>query len=357
MPPMPVEVVDVRTATVRDGFTALGTMDAERNVEIVSEVAGTVKSLPFREGARVKRGALLAVLEDSEQRAEAERTAALAEQQRLAASRTDKLYAGKLVPAEEQERALAARKVAEASHELARARLEKMHIRAPFAGVVGWRRVSPGAYVRAGDVITDLAQSDRMRVSFAAPERFAGALRPGARVTLTTTAHPGEVFEGKIGIVDPQVDRETRTFDLIALLPNRDGRLKAGMSATVTATLEERAHALVVPDEAVIVEGNETFVYVVSPDSTVRRTVVALGLRDSSRVEVRSGLAAGERVVKAGHQKIFPGAKVMPVPEGGAGGPGAAAGAAGPQPPAPKPGTPGAAPARPSAPAPKSDQK
>ena len=321
MPPMPVEVAEVTRETVSDGFTALGTIDAEQNVEIVSEIAGTVRELPFAEGQPVAAGALLVALDDREQRAEEQRAAALVEQVRLAAERTRQLHERQLVPAEERERADANLKVAEANHALATARHEKTQIRAPFAGVVGWRRVSSGAYVQAGAVITDLAQTDRLRIAFAVPERFAGSFKRGAKVTLTTAAFPGETFVGAVDVVDPQVAPATRTFGLIARLANPGGRLKPGMSAAVTATLVERAGALVVPDEAVVSQGDQNLVYVVQPDSTVKAVPVQLGLRTSARVEVTSGLAAGDRVVQAGHQKIFPGAKVIPVPAGAMSGP------------------------------------
>jgi membrane fusion protein (multidrug efflux system) len=321
MPPMPVEIAAVTRETVSDGFTALGTVDAEENVEIVSEIPGTVRALPFVEGQPVAAGALLVALDDREERAEEERAAALVEQVRLAAERTHKLYEQQLTPAEERERADANLKVAEANYALAKARHEKTEIRAPFAGVVGWRRVSPGAYVQAGAVITNLTQTDRLRIAFAVPERFAGTLKRGAKVTLTTAAFPGETFTGAVDVVDPQVDPTTRSFGLIARLANPGGRLKPGMSAAVTATLVERRGALVVPDEAVVSQGGQNMVYVLQPDSTVQAVPVQLGLRSSARVEVTGGLAAGDQVVKAGHQKIFPGAKVMPVPEGGTAGP------------------------------------
>lgn len=317
MPPMPVEIAEVKQETVSDGFTALGTIDAEKNVEIVSEISGTVRELPFEEGRPVAAGMLLVALDDREERAEADRAAALVEQVRLTAERTRQLYEQRLVPAEERERADANLKVAEANHALAQARHDKTRIRAPFAGIVGWRRISPGAYVQAGTVITDLAQADRLRVSFSAPERFAAALKRGAKVTLTTAAYPAETFTGAVDVVDPQIDPATRTFGLIARIPNPSLRLKPGMSATVTATLVERSNALVVPDEAVIAQGDQFMVYVLQPDSTVKITPVRIGLRGSARVEVVSGLEAGDKVVKAGHQKIFPGAKVMPMPEGG----------------------------------------
>jgi membrane fusion protein (multidrug efflux system) len=129
-------------------------------------------------------------------------------------------------------------------------------------------------------------------------------------------------------MVDPIVDAQTRTIQLTAQVPNPDRRLKPGMSANVAVTLAERPDALVVPDEAVFAEGAQSFVYIVNPDSTVGRAAVSLGLRDSSRVEVTQGLTAGQRVVTAGHQKIFPGAHVVPIPAGmmAAGGPGGAAG-------------------------------
>jgi membrane fusion protein (multidrug efflux system) len=348
MPPMPVEIAEVKPEMVSDGFTALGTIDAEKNVEIVSEVSGTVRELPFEEGRPVAAGTLLAGLDDRVERAEADRAAALVEQVRLTAERTRQLYEQKLVPAEERERADANLKVAEANHAVAKARHDKTRIRAPFAGIVGWRRVSPGAYVQPGTVITDLAQIDRLRVGFAVPERFAATLKRGAKVTLTTTAYPEESFAGAVDVVDPQIDPATRTFDLIARIPNPGRRLKPGMSAAVTAILVERPNALVVPDEAVVAQGDQNLVYVLQPDSTVKIVPVRLGLRGTARVEVVSGLAAGDRVVKAGHQKIFPGAKVMPVPEGGMAAPPAGGSPAGKAPgakapagkaPAPQPGS------------------
>jgi membrane fusion protein (multidrug efflux system) len=94
------------------------------------------------------------------------------------------------------------------------------------------------------------------------------------------------------------------------------------MSADVTASLGERAHALTVPDEAVFGEGDQNFVYLIKPDSTVTRTAVVLGTRDSSRAEIVSGVAEGDRVVRAGYQKLFEGAHVMPMPAGGLQSPG-----------------------------------
>ena len=102
-------------------------------------------------------------------------------------------------------------------------------------------------------------------------------------------------------------------MQILAQVANPRQLLRPGMSGNVAVTLQEHPEALVVPDEAVFAEGSQSFVFVVNPDSSVLRTAITLGIRDSSRVEILNGLQAGARVVRTGHQKLFPGAKVMPI--------------------------------------------
>jgi membrane fusion protein (multidrug efflux system) len=338
MPPIPVEVRDVSPVNMRSQFRATGGVEAEETVEIVSEIAGTLAELPFREGGPIAAGALLARLDDRESSAELARAEAQLELSRSNARRAETLHQEQLISQAQLDDARTGLKVAEANAALAAARLDKTRVRAPFSGVVGRRRVSPGAYVRAGDAITEIARIDRMKVRFSAPERYAATLRPGHRIELGVPALPGELFQGEIAVVDPILDPETRTVQIVARVVNRGLRLRPGMSGNVGVTLTERAQALVVSDEALFAEGSQNLVYVVKPDSTVERTVVTLGIRDSSLVEIVTGLAPGARVVAAGHQKLFPGAKVMPIPEGAMGMPGAGAAARG----APGGGRPGA---------------
>lgn len=330
MPPMPVEVAEARKQPVREGFQALGTIEAVDNVLVVSEIAGVVTSLPFREGQSVGRGAVLARIEGSEIAAQARRSAAMLDQEKANLARAEKLFERKLISEEEMDRVRTGERVAEANLSLDRARLAKTSIRAPWSGAVGTRRVSPGAYVKPGDVLTDLAKLDEMKLTFDAPERYAQSLRQGAHVLLTTPAFPTEMFSGRITVVEPQVDPQTRTIRVSARIPNPGRKLKPGMSASVQATTHERPAALVIPSEAVFVQGSESFVYVVNADSTVQQAAVQLGTRDSSNVEIVQGLQPGNLVVRAGHQKLFPGAKVMPVFSDGSGKPVSAAPGAAP---------------------------
>jgi membrane fusion protein (multidrug efflux system) len=209
--------------------------------------------------------------------------------------------------------AAAALKVAEANTAAAQARFDKTQITAPFDGLVGARRISPGAYLRPGDAITDLARVQELRVLFSAPERYLSLLKRGSEVTVSTTAYPGYELTGTIEVIEPKVDPATRNIGLVARVSNPENKFRPGMSANVAAVLSERPAALTIPSEAVVIDQNQPVVFAIKPDSTVVRTVVQLGSRMKEVVEVVSGLTEGQRVVRAGQQKIYQGAKVIPV--------------------------------------------
>jgi membrane fusion protein (multidrug efflux system) len=329
MPPVPVEVAEAQSRTVRDQFRAVGTIESDENIHVVSELNATVSRLSFAEGSAVAQGAVLAQLDDREFRATAQRAEAQRELAEANAERAEKLLEQHAISQQQLDDARTTLKVARADESLAKTQLAKTRIIAPFGGLVGRRLVSPGAYLKSGDAIADLARVDEMKVSFSAPERYLGDLKTGVPVDVTTPAIPDRHFAGHVSVVVPIVDANTRTVQLVARLPNRDHLLRPGMSADVAVTFSERPNAIVVPDEAVFAEGSQSFVYVVNQDSTVTRAVVEVGTRDSMRVEVTRGLAPGAQVVKAGHQKLFEGAHVMPIAEdmGAGGGPAAGPGA------------------------------
>ncbi len=318
MPPVAVEVAEVRSEGVTERFRAVGTIEAEETVRIVNEIAGVVRELPFAEGRPVAEGELLARLDDSELSAASARADALRDQARINHQRVAQLFEQRAASQQELDDAAAALKVAEADAMVARTRFEKARIRSPLTGVAGRRLVSPGAYLAVGTPITEVASVGVMKITFSAPERYLSQLRRSAEVRVTTTAYPGETFDGRVSVVDPLLDPASHTVRMVARIRNRGGRLRPGMSGDVSASLGERPRALTVPDEAVFSEGDQSFVFVVKPDSTVTRQAIALGIRDSSRAEVTAGLTAGDRVVRAGYQKLFEGARVMPVPAGGA---------------------------------------
>ena len=332
-PPMPVETAVVTQGSVADRFEAVGTIEAGEAITVVSEIDGSVVQIPFREGAEIGKGGLVAQLDDTQLRAEAARAEALRDQSRITYERVKSVVEQAAGAPQALDYAAAALKVAEANLAVAQARLEKTRIVAPWAGILGARRVSPGAFLRAGQPITDLAAIREIRVNFSAPERYLSSLHRGAEVTVSTTAYPGYDLVGRIDIVEPVLDASMRSARVVARVHNPGAKFRPGMSANVTAVLGERQNALTVPNEAVFVEGSQAFVYVVKPDSTVTRTALTLGTRRADVVEVVQGLEPGMRVVRTGHQKLFESARVVPVapavaaPPQTASSPGAGAGA------------------------------
>jgi membrane fusion protein (multidrug efflux system) len=305
-----------------DRFEAVGTIDAGESITVVAEIDALVMTLPFREGAMADSGTLLAQLDDSQLRAQEARASALLAMARVNLDRVRSLVEKGAAAQQDLDNASSAYKVAEADLELAEARLSKTRITAPFRGIVGTRRVSPGAYIRAGEAITDLAQMDQIKVTFSAPERYLSELHFGAEILVSTPAFEGQVLTGSIDVIEPVLDPVTRSARILARARNPKRLFRPGMSADVTVVLSRRDSAVTVPSEAVFAQGDQSFVFVVKPDSTVTRSLVSLGSRTPAAVEVISGLDAGMQVVRAGHQKLYEGARVMPIQSQAAGGAG-----------------------------------
>jgi membrane fusion protein, multidrug efflux system len=316
-PPMPVEVADAKMQKVTDRFEALGSIQAIEAITVVSEIDGAVVGLPFEEGAFIKRGGVIAHIDDSQLSAETARAEALRAQSQATYDRVKAVFDQKAGTPQDLDDAAAALKVADANLAVARARLAKTRITAPFEGIIGARKVSVGTFLRAGQAITELANIDNIRVEFSAPERFLAQLQRGAGVAVSTTAYPGYSVTGTIIAIEPVLDAGTRSARIVSRLPNPGRKFRPGMSATVSAVLAERASAVTIPNEAVFANGSQSFVFAVNPDSTAKRIPVTLGTRLSDVVEVVEGLKAGDRIVRAGHQKLFEGARVIPISAGG----------------------------------------
>lgn len=315
-PPTPVEIADVKQTDVVDKFEVVGTLEAAEAITVVSEINAAVISLPFTEGQGIEKGGLIAQLDDSQARAEVESAEASRDQAKITFDRMKQIVEADAAAKQDLDDATAALKIAQARLDQANVMLRKTRIVAPFSGILGTRRISPGAYLRAGDAITTLTQISHLKVKISVPERILPDLSVGSPVTLSSPAFPGNRLNGIISVIDPVVNAVTRGVQVIARVENTDRRLRPGMSADVSIVLGSRPNALTVPDEAVFAEGNQDFVYVVNSDGTVTRTAVTLGSRQVGTVEITNGLSAGQQIVKAGHQKLYDGAKVNPVQSG-----------------------------------------
>jgi membrane fusion protein (multidrug efflux system) len=191
---------------------------------------------------------------------------------------------------------------------VAQAKLADTVVRAAFAGRVGLRRVSVGSLVSPGTVITTLDDTGTIKLDFTVPETFVSMVSPGLAITAHSVAYPGKTFEGKVSSVDSRVDPSTRSVTVRALVPNPDGLLKPGMFLNVRLS-RGAVEALLVPEQALVPEQGDVFVFVVK-DGTVAKRLIRIGQRRVGAVQVVQGLAAGELVVTEGTQKLRDGASV-----------------------------------------------
>jgi membrane fusion protein (multidrug efflux system) len=306
--PVAVVAVPVRSEQISFELEALGTTRANESVEITSKVVNQVTAVRFAEGQQVAKGAVLVELDSEQVRADlAAAEAALAES-RSQYERSRELYTTRILSDSQLEQIEATFKANEARVASARARVSDTVIRAPFAGRVGLRRVSVGSLISPGTVITTLDDTTTIKLDFTIPETFFPVVKPGLEIAARSVAYPEASFAGKVSSVDSRVDPATRSVTVRALLPNPQGLLKPGMFLT-TRLSRGAIDALLVPEQALVPEGGEMFVFV-AKDGVAEKRRVQIGQRRIGDVQVVEGLASGELVVTEGTQKLRDGSSV-----------------------------------------------
>jgi len=310
-PPPVVEVVTVQPELVRDTITLVGQLDSESSVEVRPEIDGIVESIDFLEGQSVKKGDVLFSLRDSEQRAHAREAQARAKLAEEIFRRINELKAREVSAQAEYDKASAELEVARAEAQLREVELEKTKVRAPFDGVVGARLVSPGERVRRNTKLVQIDAIDRLQLVFAVPEIGVPFVRTGMPVKISVKPFPEIKFDGEVFFVSPTLDASTRRLTLKAWVPNPDRKLQPGLFANLEVQLAERPNALVIPDSAILVDQTGSFVWRIGEDGKAMRAPIEVGLRKAARVEIASGLEAGDRIVSAGTQKVTEGAAVV----------------------------------------------
>ncbi|CDH46722.1 efflux RND transporter periplasmic adaptor subunit [Candidatus Contendibacter odensensis] len=316
MPPMPVKTAAVSRETLNIEVTAVGTLRADETVMIRPEIAGRVVTLHFKEGQAVSEGDPLVTLDQGEYQAQLAGSTAQVGLEEISYRRLQDLQRKNLSSPQILDETKARLDAARATQTLTQVRLDKTVIRAPFAGTVGLRLVSPGAYVKAGDDIANLESLGAMKLDFRVPETYLARLATGQILTVRVDAWPDQGFEGTTYAIDPAVDPETRTVLLRARLPNKGNKLRPGLFARVNLVLERRENALIAPEQAIVPLGQTPFVYRVVEGKAVM-TPVKLGLRRPGKVEILEGLKAGDQVVTDGQLKIRDGAAVTVLPPPG----------------------------------------
>ena len=310
---LPVKAVPVIQDTVIAEITALGTLRADEAIIVRPEIAGRVQTIHFQEGQLVNKNDPLFTLDPAEYQAQLDGSSAQLRMEQLNFERTRTLYSRQLTSRQNLDEAQAKLDAARADQTRDQVRLDKTIIRAPFAGVMGLRQVSVGAYVSPGNDLTTLGSIGTVKLDFQVPEVYLAKIKVGQPLIIAVDAYPGRTFPGTVYAVDPAINEETRTIHLRARVPNPDNLLRAGMFARVALNLEKRDKALLVPEQAIVPQGQKTLVFRVVDNKAVL-TPVTLGQRRPGQVEVAAGLNPKDLVVTDGQIKLRDGMPIQVLP-------------------------------------------
>jgi len=360
--PIDVRVFAVVEKAVPQRVQAVGSLFPLEESTISSEVEGRVEKVLADVGDRVTEGQVLVTIFPLELRYDLDRQRSAVQQvrarlglgptdplprdpsqvasvQRAAADmydaeqknlRAEQLFRDKLISQQQLDEAAARFKGARATHDLALQEVEQLKaqlqssetavkiaekkladtsIRAPFPGSIKQRRVSAGEFVRVQSPVAVVVRTDQLRARLAVPEKWAGVVKTGTPVEVSVEAYPNEAFRGTVLRINPTVTQETRTFEVEALIPNGDGRLKPGffIQASLPSNLSEKI--LLAPDQAVSYRYGVYKVFVLQ-GSTVEERNVQVGAHHDSQLTILSGLALGDRVAVAVKGDLHAGAAV-----------------------------------------------
>src|SRR5436190_7011676 len=304
-----VEAVKVTLQPMPQSITAVGSLRSDESITVRPEVAGRISEILFKEGERVPRGATLVRLDPSVNQAEVQQGRA---NLKLAKSKYDRavdLAKSNFISGQARDEAENNLRVAEAGLQLAEAKLAKMEIKAPFSGIIGLRVVSIGDYAKEGSDIVNLESIDPLKVDFRVPEIYLKQIQVGQTLNVALDAMPGKTFDGKVFAVNPLVDAAGRAIVIRAVVRNPDTSLRPGMFARVRLFTRELQDALVIPEQAIVPQGDEQFVFKVI-DGRAVRAKVQVGQRRDGKVEIVKGVDATDMIVTAGHLKIRDGVPV-----------------------------------------------
>jgi len=307
----PVVALKAYSVTISDRTEALGTAGASESANITAKTTGKLESVSFTDGQKVKKGDVIITLDQGEEQAQLAAARAQFTEHRREIKRLQELLAKKAAAERDLDERKTLAAVAAANVAEIEARIEDLTIRAPFSGTLGIRRVSPGALVQPGQVITSLDAIDPIKLDFTVPATQLTGLEVGTPIEAHPDARPELTFHGAINALDSHIDPVTRSILARAEIANPDGTLIPGMLMHVIIMQNERM-AVVVPEEAVTQKEEKHFLTLIDGQGKATIRTVTTGARHDGIVEIREGLGAGELVIVRGMGFVKPGEAVKP---------------------------------------------
>lgn len=319
--PLPVTVSSIKAqqADWQAYLTSVGTLLASDGIDITPETSGIVIALPFKSGQMVKKGDLIAKIDDSVEQAQLLNDTAAAQLAKISYERLKDLYQKKAVSKSDLDRAKAQFDQADATVAKTKALIMQKNITAPFDGKIGIKLIDAWQYVNAGTALVTLQAVDPMRVNFYLPEHELTKLSLGQPIAIKVAPFPGKNFKGEITAINAKVDTNSHNILVQATLPNAEKLLVPGLFADVSVQLPESKQVVVIPEAAIDYSLFGDSVFVISNTGqdkdgkailTVKRRFVVVGDRQAGKAVISNGLNAGEEVVTSGQLKLNDGTHV-----------------------------------------------
>lgn len=309
IPAINVKGIIVSTQNFSNEVDVSGSIDANEQVLITSEISGLVKTINFNEGSNVTKGSLLIKIDDSELQAQLAQAVTKEKLALEVEQRAEKLLKSEAISQEEYDNAKAEWRSLQAQTQLIRAQLAKTEIRAPFSGRIGLRNISVGAYITPTSPIANLVNTDPVKITFSVPEKYTKMIAIGTPITFTI-AGTNRIFRATIYAKEPAIDVATRTLELKARSSNDDGYLLPGSFANVHLPLEDIKNALLIPTEAIIpvLKGKQVFV---AKNGKATAVDIQSEIRTDQDILVSSGLSVGDTVITTGIMALKQGSPVI----------------------------------------------
>lgn len=295
---MTVNGVVVKYETFDNNLSLSGSIEANEQVEIRSEVSGIVEGIYFQEGTFVNKGQLLFKVNDIELRAQLRQTST---KEGLAAEnerRAKLLLQKEAISQEEYDLARADLKSAQAQSQLIQAQIAKTSVRAPFSGKIGLRSISPGTYITPAILVTKLVNTGKLKITFSIPEKYASQVKSNTIIRFKV-AGSEDKYSAKIYAIEPEIAVATRTLQVRAIAENKDGKLLPGTFADVELPLDIIKDAIVVPTEAIIPVQNGKKIFI-SSNGLAKEIMIETATRTETSVLVLSGVKEGDTVITNG---------------------------------------------------------
>lgn len=298
----------IKPHLITDQLFVSGKLMPDEEVDLSFEASGKIIDINFTEGSSVKKGQLLAKINDSQLQAQLARLEAQMPLAEDRVFRQNALLQRDAVSKEAYEQVKTELATLHADIENVKASIAMTELRAPFDGVIGLRQVSTGAYASPTTVIAKLTKITPLKVEFAVPERYARQIRKGTNLTFKIEGKLEE-FKAQVYATESSIDPETHTLTVRAIYPNHNGLLLPGRYADVSLKQEEISDAIAIPSEAIVPEmgKNKVFVY---RSGKAYPVDVEIGIRTEAEIQIVKGLSAGDTILTSGTLQLRTG---MPV--------------------------------------------